>query len=308
MFEENFTAPALAADRWVAHYLPHWSTPERSAARYDLDAGVLGTLRIEADQPPWLPEEELAGVQHPNQLLSWPGRLRPRDPPPPSGSDRQDGPAHPPPVHPIDRDGGGEVCGRAADPTCMLAIWLVGFEETTPEQEPARSASLSSTATRSAPMGSTVRLASERHHDPRRREDMADLALDIDATDWHTYAAAWTPRGDPLLRRRPAGPHPVPGPRLPAAANDQPVRVPADRFATPPRTPRTRAGRLRAPAVTQPTGPTTTAGEVRTGSTPAGHRARPVQRRGPQLSAVSAALKGRTCRCVARLLAPAKGP
>jgi hypothetical protein len=22
---------------------------------------------------------------------------------------------------------------------------------------------------------------------------MADLALDIDATDWHTYAAAWTP-------------------------------------------------------------------------------------------------------------------
>ena len=30
------------------------------------------------------------------------------------------------------------------------------------------------------------------HHDPRLREDMADLALDIDATDWHTYAAAWT--------------------------------------------------------------------------------------------------------------------
>jgi hypothetical protein len=31
------------------------------------------------------------------------------------------------------------------------------------------------------------------HHDPRLREDMAGVALDIDATDWHTYAAAWTP-------------------------------------------------------------------------------------------------------------------
>ena len=55
VFEEHFTAPALAADRWVAHYLPHWGTPERPAARYALDARVL-TLRIDADQPPWLPE------------------------------------------------------------------------------------------------------------------------------------------------------------------------------------------------------------------------------------------------------------
>jgi hypothetical protein len=56
VFEEDFTAPALAADRWVAHYLPHWTTPERSAARYALDAGVL-TLRIEADQPPGCPKK-----------------------------------------------------------------------------------------------------------------------------------------------------------------------------------------------------------------------------------------------------------
>jgi hypothetical protein len=30
------------------------------------------------------------------------------------------------------------------------------------------------------------------HHDPGLREDMADVGLDVDATDWHTYAAAWT--------------------------------------------------------------------------------------------------------------------
>jgi hypothetical protein len=32
-FGEDFAAPALDARRWVAHYLPHWTTPERSAAR-----------------------------------------------------------------------------------------------------------------------------------------------------------------------------------------------------------------------------------------------------------------------------------
>jgi hypothetical protein len=30
------------------------------------------------------------------------------------------------------------------------------------------------------------------HHDPRLRWDVADVALDIDATDWHTYAVTWT--------------------------------------------------------------------------------------------------------------------
>jgi hypothetical protein len=63
VFEEDFTGPDLAADRWVAHYLPQWSTPERSAARYGLDAGVL-TLRIDADQPPWLPEDDQLRVSN----------------------------------------------------------------------------------------------------------------------------------------------------------------------------------------------------------------------------------------------------
>ena len=51
-FEEHFTGPDLDPDRWVGHYLPQWTTPERSAARYELDRGVL-RLRIDADQPAW---------------------------------------------------------------------------------------------------------------------------------------------------------------------------------------------------------------------------------------------------------------
>jgi beta-glucanase (GH16 family) len=78
-----------------------------------------------------------------------------------------------------------------ADPTCMLAVWLVGFEEAAPEQSGEICiAELYGHAL--GPGGSTVRMGIKAHHDPRLREDMADVALGIDATDWHTYAAAWT--------------------------------------------------------------------------------------------------------------------
>src|SRR6478752_2777122 len=55
-FDESFTEPGLNPDRWIAHYLPHWTTPERSAARYELKPGVL-RLRIDADQPAWRAED-----------------------------------------------------------------------------------------------------------------------------------------------------------------------------------------------------------------------------------------------------------
>jgi beta-glucanase (GH16 family) len=78
-----------------------------------------------------------------------------------------------------------------ADPTCMLAVWLVGFEEAAPEQSGEICiAELYGHAL--GPGGSRVRLGIKAHHDPRLREDMTDVPLGIDASDWHTYAAAWT--------------------------------------------------------------------------------------------------------------------
>jgi len=39
---DDFTSPTLRDDLWVSHYLPHWTTPERSRARYELtdDSGL----------------------------------------------------------------------------------------------------------------------------------------------------------------------------------------------------------------------------------------------------------------------------
>ncbi len=42
------------------------------------------------------------------------------------------------------------------------------------------------------PNGSAARIGIKAHHDPALGEDMANVALDLDATDWHTYGASWT--------------------------------------------------------------------------------------------------------------------
>jgi hypothetical protein len=56
VFADEFSGGGLDPDRWVDHYLPHWTTAERSAARYVLDGDGLRLL-IEADQPAWRAED-----------------------------------------------------------------------------------------------------------------------------------------------------------------------------------------------------------------------------------------------------------
>src|SRR4051812_40349693 len=55
-FDEDFAGERLRADLWVDHYLPHWTTPDRSAARYTLGPDRLRLL-VEVDQPAWRPED-----------------------------------------------------------------------------------------------------------------------------------------------------------------------------------------------------------------------------------------------------------
>jgi hypothetical protein len=64
-FEDTFAAEALDRGRWLPWYLAHWSSRERSAARYDVGGGLLRLL-IEEDQEPWCPE--LDGVTRVSSL------------------------------------------------------------------------------------------------------------------------------------------------------------------------------------------------------------------------------------------------
>lgn len=190
VFADDFAGPHLDEDRWVPHYLPQWTTPDRSAARYELHPGFL-RLRIDADQPAWRPEDgELRVSNLQTGTFSGPAGSR-------RGTHRHRADLAvrtPQPTRRLFAPAGGLVEARlraSTDPACMLAVWLVGLEEESPDQ--AGEICLAELyGDRIGPGGSSVTTGIKAHGDPRLREDMADVPLAIDATGWHTYSAAWT--------------------------------------------------------------------------------------------------------------------
>lgn len=198
MLDETFAGPALDPGRWVAHYLPHWTTPERSAARYDLVPGGL-RLRIDHDQPAWRPEDGELRVSN-LQTGSWAGAV---------GSTRgqhrhrADGLVvrTATPTRRLWTPSSGEVevvVSASPDPTCMVGVWLVGFEEGSP-QDSGEICLAELFGDQVGPDGSTVRLGIKAHHDPRLETDLADVRLPMDATAPHAYAARWDSTGVRLL-------------------------------------------------------------------------------------------------------------
>jgi len=189
--DEDFSGPRLDPERWVPHYLPHWTTPERSAARYDLGPDGL-RLRIDADQPAWrVADGELRVSNLQTGTFSGPAGS-------PVGQHRHRADLAVETPQPTRRlytpvRGLAEAVMRATpEPNCMLAFWLVGFEE----DSPASSGEICVAELYGRAIGaarSRVRLGVKAHHDPRLEQDMAEVTLDLDAGDWHTYSAAWDP-------------------------------------------------------------------------------------------------------------------
>jgi hypothetical protein len=189
---DGFTGPVLDPSRWVDHYLPHWTTPDRSAARYEFCPDGL-RLRIDWDQPAWRPEDGSMRVSN-LQTGSFAG---------PVGGEqgqhrhRSDGLVVRTATHTrrlwTPTYGRVEVTASAsADPTCMLGIWLVGFEERSPE-ESGEICLAEVFGDKVGPRTSTVRLGIKAHNDPRLSTDLTDLTLPTDATAAHTYSVRWDP-------------------------------------------------------------------------------------------------------------------
>ena len=188
-FDEKFDSESLAEDRWLPHYLPQWTTPDRSSSRFDVTSEGL-RLRIDADQPAWREEDGELRVSN-LQTGSFSG---------PIGSKR--GPHRhrddlavvtPQPTRRMYTPSSGlvEASLRAvADPTTMLAFWLIGFEDASPND----SGEICVVELYGKAMNtdhSELSIGVKAHSDPRLRTDMAQVRLGLDATDWHRYAAAW---------------------------------------------------------------------------------------------------------------------
>jgi hypothetical protein len=193
-FDERFAGPDLNHDLWVDHYLPQWTTPARSQARYDFSSDGL-RLRIDADQPAWREADGTFRVSN-IQTGTFSG---------PAGSTRG---THrhrldellvvtPQPTRRLWTPVAGEVhvnASATADPSCMLAIWLVGFEESGPDDS-GELCVAELFGDKIGPGGSTVRVGIKAHHDPRLTTDVRDVELPMDATKEHSYGVRWGDEG-----------------------------------------------------------------------------------------------------------------
>jgi hypothetical protein len=186
--EDDFDG-SLRADLWVDHYLPHWTTSDRSAARYRHTPEGL-RLCIEADQLDWRPEDAPLRVSN-LQTGTFSGDI---------GSERgthrhrEDGLTvrTPTPTRLLWAPTAGHVeitVSASRDPGCMLAAWLVGTEHLDAEHA-GEICLFEIDAERIGPT-TTARSGIKAHSDPRLVTDMTEVEIPLDASRPHTWTAVW---------------------------------------------------------------------------------------------------------------------
>jgi hypothetical protein len=190
-FEDTFDGDTLDRSRWMPYYLPQWSSREAAAARYQLGDGTL-RLRIEANQPPWCPEFDgqtrVSSLQtgvFAGPVGSAVGQSRFK----PDLVVRQ---AQPAARLYTPQYGLFELRAKAIDdPSCMVALWMIGYED-----QPERSAEIciceifghDVTADHAR-----VGMGLHPFGDPTIRDEFTQVELAMDPTEFHIYAAEWTP-------------------------------------------------------------------------------------------------------------------
>jgi Glycosyl hydrolases family 16 len=189
-FEDTFEGEALDLTRWVPCYLPHWSSRERSAARYEVGGGRLRLL-IERDQEPWCPEYDGGLVVSSLQTGVFAGPVGST-----VGQHRFDPSA-------VVREAQENVrlytphygrieirCRAIADPRNMVALWMIGYGD-----RPERSGEICVCEIFGHEVHdnhATVGMGVHPFGDPALEDDWAKETLPIDAREFHVYAADWT--------------------------------------------------------------------------------------------------------------------
>jgi Glycosyl hydrolases family 16 len=190
-FEDTFDGSPLDPSRWIPHYLPHWSTRERSVARYELADGCLRLL-IAADQQPWCPEFDGQVRVSSLQTGLFAG---------PAGSSVGQHRFNPEAVVRQEQTnvrlytpqyGRIELRAKALDdPRTMVALWMIGYED-----EPERSAEICVCEIFGRDVGpnqAAIGMGVHPFGEPRITDDFSAVTVPIDAREFHVYAAEWEP-------------------------------------------------------------------------------------------------------------------
>jgi Glycosyl hydrolases family 16 len=189
-FEDTFDGDSLDLGRWIPYYLPHWSTRERAAARYEIGDGCLRLL-ITADQQPWCPEldGELRVSSLQTGLFAGPvgstvGQHR-FNPAAVVREAQQNARLYTPHYGRI------EIRAKAIDdPRSMVALWLIGYGD-----EPDRSGEICVCEIFGRDVDhdqASVGMGLHPFGDPTIVDDFAAEPLPIDAREFHVYTAEWT--------------------------------------------------------------------------------------------------------------------
>lgn len=190
--EERFAGPELDASRWLPEYLPHWSTPDRSRARYRLGGDGL-ELRVDHAQPAWSPEfdgelrvSNLQTGSFAGPVGSAIGQHRYRD-----GLVVRTAVPEQRLWQP--RYGLIEVRLRPSlHPRALTALWLIGHEA-----EPEQSGELCVVELFGGEIddaGTTsIGVGVHPFGDPRLREEHRRVPIAGDARGWRTYSLEWMP-------------------------------------------------------------------------------------------------------------------
>ncbi|MBD8218182.1 hypothetical protein IFU40_05985 [Microbacterium sp. CFBP 13617] len=185
--DDDFRA-GLSAERWIASYLPQWTTAERARAHYEVVADGVA-LRIDADQPDWRLEDaplRVSNLQtgvYAGPLGSALGTHRHRP-------DLRVRTETPPRLLFAPSRGRVEITVSATrDADCMVAAWLVGTEH----RSPTESGEICIFEIDSDAIGETTvaRTGVKAHHDPHLTTDVAEVAIPVNASTPHTWTVIW---------------------------------------------------------------------------------------------------------------------
>ena len=193
--EDTFSSPILRRDLWVADYLPHWTTPVRSRARYELTGTDGLRLLIEEDQPDWREEDAPLRVSN-LQTGVFSG---------PVGSERGTHRHRPDglqvrtetPERLLWAPSSGRIdvtVSASVDEGCMLAAWLVGAENLSP-QHSGEICIFEIDATAIGHTETRARTGLKAHGDDALVTDMVEVLVPVDASRPHTWSVIWGPEG-----------------------------------------------------------------------------------------------------------------
>jgi len=190
-FHDEFPGTSVDRQKWLPFHLPQWSSRHQAAANARVGDGCL-TLKIDAGQAPWCPEYDGDTRCSSLQTGLFAGPL---------GSTQGQHRFNPASVvreTQVNRITYAPTCGyfelRAkgtGTPGNHVALWMIGYEDS-----PERAAEICICeifGKDAGPASSTIRFGVHPFADPRVVDDFRQVRLPIDITDFHLYAAEWTP-------------------------------------------------------------------------------------------------------------------